>query len=373
MIQRGCWLMLGVVLLSPIAVAAAPPWGSFLPFRRVEADARKEYKLTEEHGPWLIMAASFAGEGAHRQAHDLVIELRKKHALNAYVSSQKYDFTNPVDAIGFERDGTPKKLVHRKREAFEEYAVLVGDFESVYDPQAKKALEVIKFARPNALDVVKRGMTTQRLAGLRDSRSRRGEEGRSKGPMRAAFMTRNPMLPAEFFAPKGLDPLVASMNENVEYSLLNNPGRYSVKVGTYRGRVSLNVNEIKQLRDQPLEGGDSKLAQAAEKAHDLTVALRKAGVEAYEFHDRHESIVTVGSFDSIGEERADGKIEINPAVHRIIKSYSASQKVLAGYDDNGLMPHSYAGVAFDVQPVPVETPRVSIAAQYAPRGSIFDR
>jgi len=34
----------------------------------------------------------------------------------------------------------------------------------------------------------------------------------------------------------------------------------------------------------------SKLHAAADKAHRLTVALRKQGVEAYEFHDRTRAL-----------------------------------------------------------------------------------
>ena len=39
------------------------------------------------------------------------------------------------------------------------------------------------------------------------------------------------------------------------------------------------------------------LEEAAENAHILTESLRQQGYEAYEFHDRDQSIVTVGSFD----------------------------------------------------------------------------
>ncbi|QDU92829.1 hypothetical protein Pla8534_06020 [Lignipirellula cremea] len=366
-----------LVLLMSVCAAAAPPWMSFVPFRKVEADPNKAYELTEQNGPWLIMCAAFAGEGAARQAHDLVIELRRQHGMKAYVVNQHYDFSEAVEGIGLTKEGQPKRMRHQHNDEFDEYAVLVGDFESVYDPTAEKTLDQLKSADPDALNVAKRKMTTQRLVTFR--RYVRTRSGRPAGTMGAAFITRNPLLPAEYFAPKGLDPLVAKMNQEVQYSLLKCPGKYSVKVGSYRGKVTLDQKEVERLESQPLDynGGGSKLAEAAEKAHRLTLALRQAGVEAYEFHDRHESIVTVGSFADIGRARPDGKIEINPAVHQVIQSYAAESQTVVerpgALPQTALVPHTFAGVPFDIQPVPVEVPQISIATQYAPRESLFNR
>lgn len=185
-------------------------------------------------------------------------------------------------------------------------------------------------------------------------------------PWASAFITRNPNLPAEFFAPGGLDEFVVELNSRVEHSLLDNPGRYTVKVASFGGRNTMNSKEIEELERSGKV--TDKLEIAADKAHRLTVALRQRGVEAYEFHDRTESIVAVGSFDSVGEPRVDGKIEIHPAVHKIMKMYGGSQRELPGGGSLGLQPRTLAGITFDVQPMPVEVPRRSIAADYA-RGS----
>src|SRR5690606_2719759 len=92
------------------------------------------------------------------------------------------------------------------------------------------------------------------------------------------------------------------------------------------------------------------------KAHKLTVALREKGIEAYEFHDEFESIVTVGSFDSVGTPRPDGKTEINPAVHAVIESYKAIPMPWQG-GQLALRPRTLNGIPFDAQPWPVEVPR----------------
>lgn len=113
----------------------------------------------------------------------------------------------------------------------------------------------------------------------------------------------------------------------------------------------------KLFRNQP-----SKLEIAADKAHRLTKALRKKGVEAYEFHDRYESIVTVGSFQAVGSPREDGKIEINPAVHRVIETYRAEKQDLGAMV--GLKPRMLDDIPFDVQPQPVEVPREEASPFY---------
>ena len=117
-------------------------------------------------------------------------------------------------------------------------------------------------------------------------------------------------MPRESYAPKGVDTFVFKINKDVEYSLLDCPGNYSVRVATFRGTVITNQQKVKEIQ----EGGrlKSTLEEAAIKAHKVTMKLRELGHEAYEFHDRHESYVTVGSFDWVGEDRLDGKQEINP-------------------------------------------------------------
>ena len=43
---------------------AAPPWINLVSFNQIEADPEKDYALTENNGPYLIMACSFSGKGA---------------------------------------------------------------------------------------------------------------------------------------------------------------------------------------------------------------------------------------------------------------------------------------------------------------------
>ena len=354
--------LLAVLSLASVAepVFAAKPWELLIPFKRVDANAGKEYRLTEDQGPWMILATSFAGPGAEQQARTLVLELRKEFNIEAYIHRQSYDFTAPVVGLGVNPRGGPKIMKYANAAKFDEIAVLTGNFENVNDPKLEKMLTEIKYARPDCLDVSKTKNSTQRFIGLRELQRRLtpDPDKKKQGPMGNAFVTRNPLLPQEYFVPQGLDPFVENMNRDVEYSLLKNRGQYSVRVAAFRGSSTMKAAEADKL--------PSKLEDAAVKAHELTVQLRKKGVEAYEFHDRYESIVTVGSFESIGTNQADGTTELNPAVHRLMQEYGPKQQSLPGQAGLGLVPRALNGIPFDIQPVPVQVPRTSIAAAYRP-------
>lgn len=363
-----------VVCVFAQVASAAPPWGNLMPFRRVDADARKEYSLKDTHGPWLIYTASFAGPDAERQARELVQELRSTLKLSAYVYRQRFDFTSSLTGLGFEhnpndpKDPKPMKMKYANAVEFDEFAVLVGDFESLDDGQLQKALQKIKYARPKCLSIDPQKGSNQRFVGLRDMQRKMNsdEDKRRKGPMGNAFATRNPILPNEYFAPKGPDKFVLEMNRDVKYSLLKNKGRYTVRVATFRGMNSLDINGES---DEWKRSGKvtNKLELAAERANVLTTALREKNVEAYEFHDRHESIVTIGSFDTLGEQQATGQFVFNPAVAAILTKYSAKRKQLPDHKEETFIPYVIKSIPFDVEPMPIEVPRRSVSAELSRR------
>jgi len=341
------------------SVWAQRPILDLLPFRKIEADPHQQYRLAESNGPWLVMAATFSGEGAERQAHDLVVELRRDFHLEAYTHEMTFDFSNDL------RDPRSGRLRghYHAGDRLREVAVLVGNFPTVDDGKAEKTLQTIKYATPATLDVKRNGGTTQNLSALRrfvSSLYAPGSEQRQKGPMGKAFLTTNPMLPKEYFAPKGIDKLVEQMNDGVQHSLLDNPARYTVLVATFKGSVVLKQDKIREIENG--KRMKSKLADAAWKAHRLTEGLRAKGYDAYEFHDRHASMVTVGSFNSPGLPRADGKIEINPQADKIIRHFKAKP---AYGTTGGLKPERVAGIVLDIQPMLVEVPKRAISTDYA--------
>lgn len=358
----------GALTCFPTGGTAAPPWGTLIPLRKVDADPSKSYDLTEQNGPWLIMCASFAGPQAEQQAQDLVLELRKNLKIEAFTYKQHFDFTKPEEGLGYDRFGGKKKMKYRNGTKFDEIAVLVGNYSSVDQPEVEKMLKSIKYYNSDSIDPTKNTSSNQQLARLRSVyRSLNpNDQKKTKGPLGSAFVTRNPLLPEEYFAPKGLDPFVVELNKDLPNSLLSNKGVYTVRVASFRGVDTMKPNEYDELTSKRA-AGMSKIDEAALKASKLTKALRDKGVDAYEFHDRTESIVTIGAFESVGQPRADGKTEINPAVHQIMQAYGPITEAMPGQAQMAVKPRMLEGIAFEPQPIPVRVPKVSIASTLAKR------
>src|SRR5689334_14150253 len=59
--------------------------------RRQTADVNSDaYAITQDSGPWLIVAASFSGSGSEQQARNLATELRERFHLHAYVHEMDF-------------------------------------------------------------------------------------------------------------------------------------------------------------------------------------------------------------------------------------------------------------------------------------------
>ncbi|MCR4415145.1 MAG: hypothetical protein NUV77_22215, partial [Thermoguttaceae bacterium] len=107
------WIACGwACCLSGSALGA--PWDKILTVNRVEADPKKDYTLSEKNGPWMILACSFsAGEdeqsrqAARQQARELVLELRKRYKLPAYMYEKEFEFGKEVIGRGVDRFGNP--------------------------------------------------------------------------------------------------------------------------------------------------------------------------------------------------------------------------------------------------------------------------
>jgi hypothetical protein len=294
-------------------------------------DPSGDYTLAQESGPWLIVAASFSGEGAVKQAQDLARELRQKQRFRTYLHEMNFQLADDSPGRGLDAYGGTIRRRYQRGDKVQEFAVLVGDFPSIDDPDAQQTLERIKTLEPDALNVAPEA-TWQTMAQVRrmeDALMEKLGKPRKRGPMAQAFFTRNPLLPREYFVPKGVDPFVAKMNEGVEHSLLDCPGRYTVQVATFRGKTILQTSAVQEKANTPFwnrrkRDESNPLVEAAENAHLLTEELRAHGFEAYEFHDRTESIVTIGSFAQAAQQLPDGRVLPAPAVQRIIETFGAA-------------------------------------------------
>ncbi|MEX0677130.1 MAG: hypothetical protein WD063_08655 [Pirellulales bacterium] len=363
------WLVFGAVAAMAVSRAswAAPPLTKLVLFKHLEADPAELYPISDENGPWMIMASTFSGEGAEEQTRQLIHELRKDFKLPAYSYRKKFEYSKPVRGKGLTPQGEAPLMKYRRSEDVVEIAVLVGDYPTVDNPEAQKVLKKLKVARPKTLDVSPE-KSNQALAAYRVLQAKAKQAlfpkaGDARGPMGNAFVVTNPLLPHEYFVPKGVDKLVLEMNQGVPHSLLDCPEPYTVKVATFTGHAVI----LDQKRQDAIDRGQmpkSYLEDAAKSAHLLTEGLRRKGYDAYEFHDRSSSIVTVGSFSFVGTKRADGKIEINPAIHTIMRTFGVETKVEPGKPAEVGKPKKLNGIPFDVQPLPVEVPRMTISGTY---------
>lgn len=350
---------------------AALPLTSLLSFSRVDADPDKDYRVSDENGPWMIMACPFSGEGAEEQARELVLELRKRYKLEAYIHPVKFDLGD-VQPRGLNRYGDPLRGRYRNGSQLKEIAVMVGNFQSADDPKTQKALQKLKTSHPKCLEIGEDKQTNRSLAGWRMIEHRMqkiiGSDKQKSGPMGHAFVTTNPLLPKDFFAAPGVDKLVVEMNKHVTHSLLKCPGKYTVQVATFKGNVFIEPAQIREIEaGKPIE---SKLAKAAQLANELTEALRLKGYDAYEFHDRYSSSVTVGSFNATGTPRADGKIDIDLRIRKIIETFGA--RPLGGPAPPGTLPthvKTLNNIPFDVRPMLIHVPKRSISRELA--GGLF--
>jgi hypothetical protein len=360
--------------LAPLP-AAADGWLPTSWFTAAASDPQAMYPLAEKDGPWLVLATTFRGETARDDARQLVHELRSRNKLRAYTHEKAFDYRGEQRGMGLNPDGTPKRMRYANAAEVLEVAVLVGDFASFEDPRGQKTLQTVKQLQPEALGGT--GAKSRLVADFLRANQQHAPAAASKPPMHAAMLIPNPLLPSDYFARQEVDDFVLAMNADVQHNLLECPGRYTVRVATFTGAGTfdtattsadpasgslVDVNRFvaalrgsgwkdPQVRDIASE---SRLVEAADNAHRLTEALRRAGWQAWEFHDRDSSIVCVGSIDQLAVPGEDGKAVPHPEIVRIANGLGPDQAALAR---GQIVPRAFGGVMLDLQPKPIDVPR----------------
>lgn len=351
------------------------------PFRRVNhEEAERGLELELAHGPWLIMCASFIGEGKH-QAEALCQELRSV-GLEAYLYSHSFDYTQEIQGLGFsvkkseglidEYDLEPARMKAVNPVRYDDISVLVGHYSTAEDPRGLKTLEQIKRLFPKSLHVSENSRSFQRMSGYRQwvRDVSKDEDTKNLGPMRAAFMVPNPLLPDDFFERQLVDPIIIKMNKGDKFSLLNNTKNYTVKVATFTGESTFNEREIEaktrefNLLKQSGQGlTESRLMEAEANANYLVDMLRKEGWEAYSYHDRDSSIVCIGSFDWVVKNPDSPDKIVNPEAQRVIDRFQAKvvdniPGVAPFYQPLTITGPTGKKIALDLIPVAVTVPRI---------------
>ena len=329
-------------------------------------------ELTEDAGPFLILAATLVGEGSKDRAQQLAAEIRRDLNLPTFIYNENFDFTKTVS---FD-PRTARRTKYANSYTYDAYAVLVGEYDTVAHPAIEGDLDRIKRTQSAVLDdqqtlaaeteggtpvTTLKKISHSLLATVRS-------QGKNYGPMAHAFVTRNPMLPADYFTAPPVDSFVRELNEDTEHSLLRCKGKYTVIVKTFRG-----TNKILDSRsDEEFVGNQKNMNRMKRQAAKMVLELRKKNVEAYQYHDRERSLVCVGQFESLGQELPGGKFQYDQGIRNVMSRYSAlnvrpelARQVPAG--TQGIAANAVAMIPFDVQPTPIAIPKVSKRSLYGMR------
>lgn len=250
------------------------------------------YLLTKDNGPFMVLAYTFRGPDAPRKALAVVLELRGKHNLPAYILLSK-DFPGRSNI----RDVPPTAELAQKVPAIgdpeairtlDEAAVMVGDEKTVKD-------SVVLLKKVKGL----------RLACFNGGNRRLPfHQGRE---LSRAIRTTNPFVPAELLFAQKPDVLLGQMNGG-PHNILNCPGRYSLQVAEFSGRSSFDGEHDQKFTLTGFE--KSPLKTAADDAERMAEALnkdravQKTGARAYVYHDRFSSRVLIGSFQNPADPSA---------------------------------------------------------------------
>ena len=380
MSKKKRWIVAAVLIGCFSLTAVTEAQVQIFKKRASTALTEHDIQLTQGEGPWLIMCASFTGERGMQPALQLANELRNDHGLNAYIYRHVFDHQDKVQGSAWdvpdEQGAAPefKKWRAAKADIYEKVAVVVGDYASVRDHSTVEALNTIKSLSP-------RSMMNSSYVDTEQSLEQQFRAA-GRGPLSAAFLMPNPLLPESFFNnTTEVDETVRKMNKGVKYSLLKCRDQYTVRVATFTGKKQFNVssadiNKIRRQDEERRRNGsrvESDLMDGVYKANVLCRALRKKGVEAWEFHDRYESYVCVGGFDWATRKLEDGKDLLNPEIADVITKYKAvPQRTSHGtiMKRRTLAAFREYSINFDAQPIPILVPRAS--ARTAKRG-LFGR
>lgn len=357
---------LRVLVMSFVAVVllAAIPNVSFgvEPGGKIEADPNKRYRLTKRHGPWMIMVATMRdipgredqGLSAQQAADEMVLALRKV-GIPAYTFSQD----QVVDQVELTSRRSGEEMSRSYIAQQGSVVVVAGNYASSSNETAQKTLSWVKKSFSERIG----GLLTDPRAGA----VYRATPGRPS-PFSRAFLMPNPMLNPKDLVGPTRDPLLVNLNSDMEHTLLKCPKKYSLVIATFRGKTAMHLN--KSVLEKTLNKLDKKLGttldDAGMNAWRMTEALRTAkslgydrDYEAYVYHDRYQSIVTVGAFDSPKDPRIAmyvrkfrSKTRAHPQTG--VPVQTAEVLTVPRYP-KGLPDHSWI---FDPKPELIEVPRI---------------
>jgi hypothetical protein len=267
----------------------------------VDADPSKDYTIKPDAGPWVILAATYVRDDAPKLAHDLILELRSKYNMTAWL-------WNKGEEERQQQRERWRKLHEQYKDAQvplrgfridEQCAVLIGGYKDI--DAARRELDRIKNLKPPA----DRNLMHLffRVNPVKVGNEEMGQvEGAYVSPFIRSFVTRNPTVPVDRRAEARDDPFLKKLNADESYSLLKCRKPVTLVIATFQG-MSVYESDSKEtggfLSKLLSPKTPDTLGLSAMNAHNMAEFLSKAGwSEVFVLHMRTGSLVTVGGFDS---------------------------------------------------------------------------
>jgi hypothetical protein len=288
-------VLFALAVMTVLAVAAGSYAG-------VEADPAKEYQITPEAGPWMICATCFVGPQSGQLAHEMVLEIRSRFGLPAFVRNKGEEQRREQHArLKKYHDEHPEANIPLKTTRIEDQcAVLIGGYPDM--DAAHRALKQVKKLPPPS---------SERLCPILSEVDKPNAQGMSQikiapaNPFVNSFVCPNPTIPVENkTAARKNDPMLKTYNAGEKYSLLQCRKPYTLMVAAYQGLSTIQQESNTSFMEK-IWGSSHVLEASGKNAHNLAEVLHNPplGFEAYVLHLRGGSIVTIGGFDSADDPR----------------------------------------------------------------------
>jgi len=291
---------------------------------RIEADPNKDYAVTPEAGPWMISATCYVGPEAPNLAHELVLEIRSRFDLPAWVFNKGDDERKEyIERWRKVQENLPveARVPYRGPRIREQCAVLIGGYKDM--ATARRALDHVKSLSPPSSNRLMPFYS--RVVPVKGSEDMGQVEGGFVNPFPNSFVMHNPTVPLERHADSKNDAFLKELNAGESLSLLKCEKPWTLVVATFQGASIYAPKEASNgfLASLFQNKALNTLGTTGDNAHNLAEFLRKSnagGFKAYVLHLRSGSIVTVGGFDQKDDSqmqsmrRALAGIQFGPTV-----------------------------------------------------------
>jgi hypothetical protein len=239
---------------------------------RVEADPNKEYAITPEAGPWMILVTTYVGPEAPQLARQMTLEIRSRFDLPAYLvnrgAEERRKQQQELDQFRKQFPDYTGPIKHTR--LHEQCAVLVGGYKDI-DAAHRALIEIKKLPAPSSeklMAVLAQAGPPQKVGDEEKSLL----EGTFVNPFPNSFVVRNPSVPPERKTENKNDPFLKKLNAHESFSLLHCKKSWTLIVATYQGMHTIQPtgapSKITSLFDNLWGSNTGELLEASgQNAH----------------------------------------------------------------------------------------------------------